>query len=97
MMKLDRRYPALLAVSVSALMALVPLVLILVGSNGTEPRGICRFVEGSAGLLPLDPNAGGTHSYSCNLNWPQVAVFTVPIAILLVVPVWRILRWISRT
>lgn len=48
---------------------------ILVGSDGTEPRGICEFVGGDAGLLPLDPNKGGTYSYSCNLNIPLAAFY----------------------
>ena len=46
----------------------VMLGLILVGSDGTEPRAICEFVNGGNGFLPLNPNKGGIYSYSCNLN-----------------------------
>ena len=42
------------------------LLSILIPSGGTEPRGICDFVLNDAGLLPLNPNEGGTYKYSCN-------------------------------
>lgn len=51
------------------------LGLMLVGSDGTEPRGVCEFVSGDAGLLPLDPNEGGTQSYSCDLNLSLAAFY----------------------
>ena len=53
----------------------IVLGLILVGSDGTEPRGICEFVGGDTGLLPLDPNKGGTYSYSCNINISLTAFY----------------------
>ena len=44
------------------------LGLIIAGSDGTEPRGLCEFVGGDKGFLPLNPNKGGTYTYSCDLN-----------------------------
>lgn len=51
------------------------LGLVLAGSDGAEPRGVCMFVAGDGGLLPLDPNTGGTYAYSCNLNVPLAALY----------------------
>ena len=53
----------------------VMLGLIIAGSDGTEPRGICEFVGGDSGLLPLNPNKGGTYSYSCDLNISLTAFY----------------------
>lgn len=38
----------------------------MIYSDWTRPNGICDFVEGTGGLLPLNPNAGGTVVYSCD-------------------------------
>lgn len=51
------------------------LGLILGASDGTEPRGVCAFVAGDAGLLPLNPNEGGTHAYSCDPNVTLAAMY----------------------
>lgn len=53
----------------------IMLGLIIIGSDGTEPRGICEFVGGDGGLLPLNPNKGGTYSYSCDLNISLAAFY----------------------
>ena len=50
------------------LLGCVMLGLVLTASDGTEPRGVCMFVAGDSGFLPLDANSGGTNVYSCNLN-----------------------------
>jgi len=42
------------------------IVTILIQSDGLEPSGICQIVSGTEGLLPLNPNEGGTQIYSCN-------------------------------
>jgi hypothetical protein len=76
--------------------AAIPVFLILAGSDGTEPRGLCEFVTGSNGLLALNPNSGGTVQYSCDLNWTQFASYILPPAILLLYPAWRIVRRITR-
>lgn len=57
-----------LSLATGLLLSTAMLGLILAGSDGTEPRGICKFVAGDDGFLPLNPNEGGTHSYSCNVN-----------------------------
>lgn len=51
------------------------LGLMLTGSDGTEPRGVCTFVRGDAGHLSFDPNEGGTYSYSCDLNMTLAAFY----------------------
>lgn len=84
------------AIACSLVLAAFPVVLILVQSDGTEPRGLCEFVAGSQGLLPLNPNAGGTHPYSCDLNWLRSAFYVVPLAMLLLYPVWRLSGWLLR-
>ena len=56
--------PLVLGLLSSAIM----LGLILAGSDGTEPRGLCEFVGGDKGFFPLNPNKGGTYTYSCDLN-----------------------------
>ncbi len=79
MKSLGRNNSLALRASLSLLLGLIAGVLVLglmlVGSDGTEPRGICEFVGGDAGLLPLDPNEGGTHSYSCDLNLSLAAFY----------------------
>lgn len=57
-----------ISLAVGVLLSVAVLGRILAGSDGTEPWVICRFVAGDDGLLPLDPNEGGTRSYSCNVN-----------------------------
>lgn len=69
-------FRATLALLLGLLVSSTLLGLMLVQSDGTEPRGVCAFVSGDAGLLPLDPNEGGTYSYSCEPNAP-LAVFYV--------------------
>ena len=44
------------------------LLSILIPSDGTEPRDICHFVVGDAGLLPLNPNEGGRTNILATLN-----------------------------
>lgn len=58
------------------LLSCVILALIVTGSEGTEPRGVCTFVAGDSGLLPLDPNDGGAHEYSCSVDL-GLAVFYI--------------------
>lgn len=67
--------PLVLGLVASAIL----LGLMLAGSDGTEPRGVCEFVSGDAGLLPLNPNEGGTYSYSCDPNL-SLAVFYILVA-----------------
>jgi len=73
----------ILALVCSVAIAAIPVFLILAGSDGTEPRGLCEFVTGSNGLLALNPNSGGTVQYSCDLNWTQFASYVLPLSILL--------------
>lgn len=70
----------------------IMLGLIIVGSDGTEPRGICEFVGGDGGFLPLNPNKGGTYSYSCDLNMPLAAFYILAIGVGLSVFVHFIIR-----
>lgn len=86
----------LCAAASAVVVAAVPVILILAGSDGTEPRGLCTFVEGSNGLLPFNPNAGGTHPYSCDVNWHPLAVFVLPAATVAFYPLWRLIRWAAR-
>ena len=60
---------AIKIISIGILLSAITFGSILVGSNGLEPNGVCDFVEGSDGLLPLNPNLGGTIIYSCDPNW----------------------------
>lgn len=73
-MKQRRRYnPITIELAVSLAVGLVAslafLLSMLLPSGGTEPRGVCDFVQGTGGLLPLNPNEGGTIVYSCNPNF----------------------------
>lgn len=65
---------------------------ILVGSDGTEPRGVCSFVAGDGGLFPLDPNLGGTLSYSCDPDFPLVTFYVTLVGLALSIPVYFIPR-----
>ena len=63
--KQRRRYnPITIEFAVSLAVGLVAslafLLSMLIPSGGTEPRAVCDFVEGTRGLLPLNPNEGGT-------------------------------------
>ncbi len=89
-------YILVFALACSLALAAFPVALILAQSDGTEPRGLCEFVAGSQGLLPLNPNAGGTHPYSCDLNWLRSAFYVVPLAMLLLYPVCRLSEWLLR-
>ena len=64
-----------LSLAVGLVASALMLGLVLMGSDGTEPRGICKFVGGDAGVLPLNPNKGGTYSYSCDLNMALAALY----------------------
>lgn len=80
--------PLVLGLVSSAIM----LGLIIVGSDGTEPRGICEFVGGDGGFLPLNPNKGGSYSYSCDLNISLAAFYISVIGVGLSVFVHFIIR-----
>jgi hypothetical protein len=64
---------------------IIVLSAILVPSEGTEPRDICILVEGTQGLLPINPNEGGSIVYSCDINWDlalfYIAVFGFPLGL----------------
>lgn len=64
-----------LSLAVGLLLSGIMLGFILAASDGTEPRGVCAFVAGDAGLLPLNPNEGGTHAYSCDPNVSLAAMY----------------------
>lgn len=57
-------------------------------------RELCDYVSGASGMLPINPNEGGTTAYSCNLK-PRLtglyvfyyAVFWSPVMLALSVPV----------
>lgn len=57
------------SMAVGLVASLALLLSMLLPSGGTEPRGICDFVEGTQGLLPLNPNEGGSVVYSCDPNF----------------------------
>lgn len=61
-----------------ACLGLAILGTILIPTDGTEPRGVCVFVDGDEGLLPLNPNTDDTYVYSCDLNW-ELGVFYVSV------------------
>lgn len=48
---------------------------IFIPSNGTEPRDACTYVVGTNGLIPLNPNEGGTVSYSCDPNFGIIVFY----------------------
>lgn len=56
-------------------------------------RELCDYVSGTSGMLPINPNEGGTIAYSCNLK-PQItgryvfyySVFWSPVMLALSVP-----------
>ena len=61
------------------------LLSILISSNGIFPHDVCHFVENDAGLLPINPNEGGTQKFSCNpqlvptlfyIFYPALIIFT---------------------
>ncbi|WP_419797344.1 MAG: hypothetical protein ACNI26_13595 [Terasakiella sp.] len=52
--------------SIGVLFGCLLIATILIQSDGLEPSGVCEIVSGTEGLLPLNPNEGGIHIYSCN-------------------------------
>lgn len=74
-----------LSLALGIVFSAVLLGFMLVGSDGTEPRGICVFVNGDNGLLPLNPNNGGTHYYSCDLNISLTAFYVLVTGIMLAI------------
>lgn len=67
------------------------LLSILIPSDGTQPRNACNFVLGHGGLLPFNPNSGGTVVYSCNPNWKYVTFFIAYIGVPISIMVWILL------
>lgn len=69
----------------STICGVVVLGSIIIPSDWTEPRDICIFVEGTGGLLPVNPNEGGSIVYSCDVNWRlasfYIAVFGLPLGL----------------
>jgi len=59
----------------------------LLPSGGTESRGVCDFVEGTRGLLPLNPNEGGSVVYSCDPNFGLLSWYVFMPAVI-VASVW---------
>lgn len=83
---------------VGFLLSTVVLGLIFAGSDGTEPRGICEFVDGAGGFLPLNPNEGGTRSYSCSVNMTLAAFYIGTLGVLLSVFVFyggMVFNWVG--
>ncbi len=78
---------ALVFSACSLFLGVVILATILLPTGGTEPRGICDFVEGTGGLLPLNPDDGGDYSYSCNPDWSltlfYIFGFGAPVSVIL--------------
>lgn len=75
------------------------LGLVLAGSDGTEPRGICDFVAGTGGLLPVDPNTGGSQGYSCNPNMGLAAFYSLGFGAMLSVALaagWSVFGRLAR-
>lgn len=70
-----RRFAADLALSLAIGVAtgFFLLVWTMSSSDWTRPAGVCDFVVGTGGLLPLNPNEGGT-VYSCNPDLIQMLV-----------------------
>lgn len=86
------------SLAVGLLLSTAMLGLILAGSDGTEPRGICRFVDGDSGFLPLNPNEGGTRSYSCNVNMTPATFYIGTLGVLFAVFVFyggMVFNWIG--
>lgn len=83
---------AAVSFAIGVVAGVVPLVDDMWGSGGLVPRGICHFVVGTGGLLPLNPNEGGTVVYSCNPDWPLVTFYILIVAIPLAILLFTVIR-----
>lgn len=64
---------------------------ILIDTDGTFPRDVCEFLPGADGLLPLNPNSGGSVDYSCNPNI-AVSAFYIGLPAIFLALVFHLLR-----
>lgn len=66
--------PGRIMLSLAAGIALPVLLIgtLLLRSQGNEPQGMCRRVQGRGGTLPIDMSRGGDVPYTCDLNWDYV-------------------------
>ncbi|CCQ74811.1 protein of unknown function [Magnetospira sp. QH-2] len=62
-------------------LSVLMLLSILMSSDGTEPRGICEFVKGDAGISAFNPNEGGKNDYSCIPNFLLITFYIMPFGV----------------
>ena len=83
-------------ITLTAICGTVVLSSIFLPSDGTEPRDVCIVVEGTQGLLPINPNEGGTIVYSCDIKWDlalfYIAIFGFPLSILCMPVILLVMR-----
>lgn len=62
---------------IGLLVGVTGFLSIFLGTDGTRPAGVCTFLEGEGGLLPLNPNEGGSIAYSCTPNWSLLLFYGI--------------------
>ena len=84
-----KKHPILCAICLSYTLALIFSIWLLLAqaipSGGTSPKGFCHYVDGSSGLLPLNPKEPPS-VMSCNPDLSVLFESTTLVAIILGTP-----------